>query len=99
LDRDSSAFVEEIDMDADVHLDDILPSVYNNVINHIQTVPRVVGTWINQENQEMFKFESSISCDYMYLNYLKKSKKYKKKVNKKKKNTIYLIKYETVNYL
>lgn len=90
LEKDGSAFIEETDSDVDVCLDDILPSVYNNVISHIQTIPRVVSTCINQENdKEMFRFECSISCHYMYLNYLKKSKKNKKRVNKKQYKKIY----------
>lgn len=84
------AFVEETDSDVDVYLDDILPSVYKNVISHIQTIPRVVSTWVNKEDDsEKFKFESSINCHYMYLNYLKKIKANKKKVTEKQYKKIY----------
>lgn len=90
LDKNSMAFVEETDSDVDVYLDDIVPSVYKNVINHIQTIPRVVSTWVNQDNdQEKFQFESSINCHYMYLNYLKKIKTNKKKVSEKQYKKIY----------
>jgi len=89
LDKNCSAFIEETDSDVDIYLDDIIPSAYDNVINHIQTVPRVVSTWINQENNEMFKFEISINFHNMYLNYLKKSRKNKQKVNKKQYKKIY----------
>lgn len=89
LDRNSSAFVEETDSDVDVSLDDVLPSVYNNVINHIQSVPRVVNTWVNRENDRKFKFECSINLDEMYSNYVKKLKKNKKMANKKQYKKIY----------
>lgn len=90
LDKNSLAFVEETDSDVDVYLDDILPSVYKNVISHIQSIPRIVSTWVNQENErEKFKFESSIRCHYMYLNYLKKVKTNKKKVSERQYKKIY----------
>lgn len=84
------AFVEETNSDVGVSLDEILPSVYDNVIDHIQKIPRVIHTWIYQENsQEMFKFECSVNCHDMYLNYLKTAKKYKKKVNERQYKKIY----------
>lgn len=90
LDKHFSAFFEETESDADISLDNVMPSVFNNVVNHIQTIPRVTNTWINQDNnQEQVKFECSINFDNMYSNYLKKSKKYKKKVNKKQYKKIY----------
>lgn len=89
MDRNSSAFVEETDSDIDVSLDDVLPSIYNNVVNHIQSVPRVVNTWVNEENNQKFKFECSINFDEMYLNYVKKLKKNKKIANKKQYKKIY----------
>lgn len=90
MDKNSSAFVEETDSDVDVYLDDISSSAYKNVINHIQTVPRVVVTWVNKENhEEIFKFECSIRCDEMYSDYVKKLKKNKKKINEKQYKKIY----------
>ncbi|XP_060880582.1 uncharacterized protein LOC132952322 [Metopolophium dirhodum] len=90
LNKNNSAFVEETDSDVEVYLDEIPHSVYNNVIRHIQTIPRVVSTWISQENkQETLKFECSINCRSLYLNYLKKSKKIKNKVNEKQFKKIY----------
>uniref|UniRef100_A0A2S2N7T9 Uncharacterized protein n=1 Tax=Schizaphis graminum TaxID=13262 RepID=A0A2S2N7T9_SCHGA len=41
LDKNNSAFVEETDSDIEVYLDGITHSAYNNVINYIQTIPRV----------------------------------------------------------
>ncbi|CAI6369409.1 unnamed protein product [Macrosiphum euphorbiae] len=90
LDKNNSAFVEETDSDVEVYLDEIPHSVYNNVIRHIQTIPRVVSTWISQENKkETLKFECSINFRSLYLNYLKKSKKIKNKVNEKQFKKIY----------
>lgn len=90
MDKKNSAFVEETDSDVEVYLDEIPHSVYNSVIRHIQTIPRVVSTWISQENnQEAFKFECSINCHSLYLNYLKTSKKMKNKVNEKQFKKIY----------
>ncbi|XP_025206373.1 uncharacterized protein LOC112602498 [Melanaphis sacchari] len=90
LDKNNSAFVEETDSDVEVYLDGITYSVYNSVISYIQTTPRVVSTWINQENnEETFQFECSINCHFLYLNYLKKTKKNKNKVNEKQFKKIY----------
>lgn len=90
MDKNNSSFVEETDSDVEVYLDEIPHSVYNNVIHHIQTIPRVVSTWVSQENnQETFKFECSINCHYLYLNYLETSKKIKNKVNEKQFKKIY----------
>lgn len=90
LEKNSLAFVEETNSDADVSLDEILPSVYDNVIDHIQKIPRVIHTCIDQENgQEKFKFECSINCNEMYLNYLKTAKKYKKRVNERQYKKMY----------
>lgn len=90
MDKNNSAFVEETDSDVEVYLDEIPHSVYNNVIHHIQTIPRVVSTWVSQENdQETFKFECSINCHSLYLNYLETSKKIKNKVNEKQFKKIY----------
>lgn len=92
MEKNHSAFVEETDSDTDVPLDDVVPSVYNEVISHIQTIPRVIRTLVNSENnQETFKFDISIKYDHMYLNYLKISKKNKKKVSKKQYKKIYNI--------
>lgn len=91
LEKNSWAFVEETDSDADVCLDGIASSVYNNVINHIQTTPRVITTWKNNENeQEMVHFECSVDCHCMYLNYLQTApRKTKKKLNEKQYKKIY----------
>lgn len=89
LEKNRWAFVEETDSDADVYLDDVLPSVYKNVINHIQTTPRVVNTWVNEKNKQTLKFECSIHYRHMYKNYLQTLKKNKKKVNEKQYKKIY----------
>lgn len=90
LEKNHKAFVEETDSDTDVHIDDVPPSVYNEVISHIQTIPRVIRTLVNPENnQETIKFEISVKYDHMYLNYLKISKKNKKKLSKKQYKKIY----------
>lgn len=73
----------------DVYLDDVVPSIYKNVINHIQTVPRIVISWKNQENNKTFKFESSIHYHNMYSNYLKKSTRNQQKVTEKQYKKIY----------
>lgn len=89
MEKDRRAFVEETDSDAEICLEDILPSVYKNVINHIQTTPRVVNTWINEKNKRISKFECSINYRHMYINYLQTMRKNRKKVNEKQYKKIY----------
>lgn len=90
MEKNHSAFDEETNSDIDVSLDDITSVAYNSVINHIQRIPRVISTLKNPNNdQEEYKFESSISCHYMYLNYLQSLKKNKKKVSEKQYKKIY----------
>lgn len=90
LEKNYSAFVEEIDSDVDVCLDDINPSVYDNVINHIQTIPRIIRTFEYQNNKEKeHMLEISIHCHYMYLDYLQKLGKNKKKVSETHYKKIY----------
>lgn len=89
MEKNSRAFVEETDLDTEIYLDDILPSVYKNVIKHIQTTPRVVNTWVNEQNKQSLKFECSVNYHHMYLNYLQTLKKTKRKVNEKQYKKIY----------
>lgn len=90
LEKNNWAFVEETDSDVDVCLDEIPPSVYNNVINHIQMTPRIITTWKNQENQqETYQFECSVNCHFMYLNYLQTAPRKIKKLNEKQYKKIY----------
>lgn len=83
-------FVEETDSDLDECFDDIVPSVFNSVINHFQTIPRVITTLINPKNdKEVLRFESSVYYKCMYLDYLKQLEKNKNKVNEKQYKKIY----------
>lgn len=86
------SFVEETDSDLDEFSNDIVPSVFNSVINHIQAIPRVVSTLINPKNdKDVFRFESSMNYKSMYLDYLKQCKKNKKKITEKQYKKIYNI--------
>ncbi|XP_025416561.1 uncharacterized protein LOC112687829 [Sipha flava] len=90
LEKNSLSFVKETDSDLDEDSEDIVPSVFNSVVNQIQSIPRVVSTLINPENdKEVLRFESSINYKYMYLHYLKQSKKNKNKLSEKQYKKIY----------
>ncbi|XP_050427836.1 uncharacterized protein LOC126837901 [Adelges cooleyi] len=87
LDKDYGAFVEECDSDADVNMS----SVYQKVVAHIQSVPRVISSWkdLDGGDSKTVYFETSVDYTEMYANYMINSAGDRKTVSLKQYKKIY----------